>query len=228
LIKNRRSGRAPFMGLAVLLSVALGAGVLPLAAQDAETPAPPPAPAPVFYLHIAGGMGFDLMSCPGINDLVTPLKGGGLGLNLSAGLRVGFKNIAQIEYRTDASYLHDFLTPEDDANIEMTHKAPQAVLAKFNPLFWKGDPGNAWFLVFGLGRNAKYYDKNDHGWKSGDMTVYGLEYDKITRNLEVGVGLEYRTVKYGRIDMPAYPSAVPPYKASFIVAAVHFGIGLGF
>jgi hypothetical protein len=228
LINYRRSDRDPLMGLAVLLWLALGAGVLPLAAQEAETPSPPPVPAPVLYLHIAGGLGIDLMSCPGINDLVTPLKGGGLGLNLSAGVRTGFKNIVQLEYRTDAAYLHDFLTPEEDANIEMTHKAPWALLIKFNPLFLKGDPGTAWFLVFGLGRNAKYFDKNDHGWKSGDLTVYGLEYDKITRSLEVGVGLEYRTVTYGRIDMPAFPAAVPPYKASFIVAAVHFGIGLGF
>ena len=60
------------------------------------------------------------------------------------------------------------------------------------------------------------------------MTVYGLEYDKITRSLELGVSVEYRTVTYGQLEMPAYPAAVPPYKSSFIVAAVHFGIGLGF
>jgi hypothetical protein len=228
LMNRPRSDRGPFTGFAVLLLLTLGAGALPMAAQEAETPAPPPAPAPVIYLHISGGLGFDLMSCPEINDLVTPLKGGGLGLNLSAGLRIGFRNIAQLEYRTDAGYLHDFLTPEDDANIEMMHKAPQSLLVKFNPLFGKGDPGTAWFLVYGVGRNAKYYDKNDHGWKNGDVTVYGLEFDKISRTLEVGIGLEYRTVTYGRIDMPAFPAAVPPYKASFIVAAVHFGIGLGF
>jgi hypothetical protein len=110
----------------------------------------------------------------------------------------------------------------------MTNKAPQILLVKFNPLFANGDLKTAWFLVFGVGRNAKYVDKNDDGWKKGDMTVYGLEYDRITRNLELGVSAEYRTVTYGRLDMPAYPAAVPPYKAGFIIVAVHFGIGLGF
>ena len=216
------------MGHAAIWVLALGVGILPLAAQEAEKPASPPAPAPGIYLHITGSLGLDYMSCPGINDLVTPLKGGGLGLNLSAGLRLGFRNIVQLEYRLDSSYLHDFLEPANDANIEMTNKTPTTLLVKFNPLFANSDPKTAWFLVFGVGRNAKYVDKNDDGWKKGDMTVYGLEYDKITRSLELGVSVEYRTVTYGQLEMPAYPAAVPPYKSSFIVAAVHFGIGLGF
>jgi hypothetical protein len=168
------------------------------------------------------------MSCPGINDFVAPFKGGGFGVNVAGGLRAGFRNIVQIEYRMDISYLHDLTMPTGETNHEMTNTSPKTYLAKFNPLFWTGDPGTAWFLVFGLGRDVKYYDKNENGWKKGDMTVLGLEYDKISRNLEAGASLEYRTVTYNQFDLPDFGSAASSFKASFIVAAVHFGIGLGF
>jgi len=220
---------------ACAMSAAIWLSALPLCSQT--TPDSPPATqaykAPLLYLHLAGGFGLDYMSSGEMDKLLDPYRGGGIGINLFGGLRVGILNALQLEYRADATWQHNFTQSGDETYIEMTNTTPKIYLVKFNPLFWQGDPHIAWFLVYGVGSDAKYYDEEDSGWKKGDLKIYGLEIEGfawLTKGIsfEAGFSAEYRTVTYNKFDLAGFGSIGSPFKASFVVLALHYGIGFGF
>jgi hypothetical protein len=71
--------------------------------------------------------------------------------------------------------LHDVWNADDESKIEMTNATPSITLFKVNPLFWMPGKEATIFLVYGQGKNAKFYDSEDSGWFKGDVRIYGLE-----------------------------------------------------
>lgn len=221
---------------AALLIIGLSLAAVPLRAQDAP-PNPSPRPAatadygykpPLFYIHGAVGFGLDWMGSSEISDLMSPYKLGGFGFNYFAGLRIGVSNIAQLEFRADGEMLHDFWYADEETRVEMTNAIPRITLYKVNPLFWMRNKEITVFLVYGQGKNAKFYDKEDSGWYKGDVRIYGLELSMIKKSSSMGFGIEYRTVTYNLFNLTGFGNADFPFNGGFLLLTLHYGIGLGF
>ena len=220
--------------LCVTLAAMLLGGAAAASAQVNSSGTPTPAPEfpsgykpPLFYIHGSLGFGLDWMSSSDISDLMDPYSVSGFGLSYCAGIRVGLMNIFQYEHRIDGSAEHNLYDSEDESKVEMTHAIPSIDLFKFNPLFWLGDGELSVFLVYGTGRNAKYYDEEDSGWKNGDANIYGVELSVINKFMEAGVSFEYRSITYKTFDLAGYGSITTPFKSSFFLIGFHVGFGFG-
>jgi hypothetical protein len=183
-------------------------------------------------LYVSGGLGLgvDFPNSKDINELFAPAKLTSFNLDLSANMRIGYRNNAQLEYRAsvrDGSIIYD-----DEIDISMSLSSGQ-VFFKINPFsFSKENENNyGFFLEYGIGNSHGFLDEYNDGFRDGNINTYGLEFilfDQGTYLLCASMGIEYERIKYKYLDLgdSSYTLDTSLNCLKFLVH-VNFGFNLG-
>lgn len=217
LIKGKR---CKFAGLIFVLLIFRGGALF---AQDGPE-------APKIFIHAVIQAGYESMSSRDIEAFMFPyrLKGDWVSSgNVGLGLRVGFRNILQLEYRADYGGAPDLYISKND-DIQMKKSNPKVFLVRLNPVFWlMKNPFLGLFLVYGEGKDGRYLDQYGYGWRNGDMKIYGLEGQIIFKWISCGIGFDYRDWTYSRLTLYGMKSLSIPFQASSWQIFISLGAGFG-
>ena len=178
------------------------------------------------YLHGVLGTGLSFLSSPDIDNLMAPYEVyGGPGWNSFVGVKMGFRKIAEIEYRLDLTWDHDLWL---DEKLVMDQSTVGILFGKFNPLFMLFEsPNLSTFVTYGFSNNAKFLDADNNGWKEGQLRSIGLAVSWIYKSFEWGISLESRKITYKTFILGAAQADIDT-KASQVMILVHVGGGFGF
>ena len=178
------------------------------------------------YLHGVFATGFSFFGSPDIDSLMAPYEVyGGPGWNNSLSIRLGFRKIAEIEYRFEMTSDHDLWL---DEKLVMYQSTFGILFAKLNPLFMLPDsPNFSTFLTYGFSNNSKFLDADDSGWREGRLRSIGLELNWVYKTWEWGVSLENRNITYKTFSLGT-DQAIIDTRASQLLILVHIGKGFGF
>jgi hypothetical protein len=154
---------------------------------------------PTLYFAPSIGLGGGFHGSSDIDELfdpgLTPLT-----VEANLGLRAGYRNIFQLEYRLSSR------TATIAETVNMGISSSQ-VLFKLNPLSF-GESGRnsdtGLFLVFGLGSSSSMLDDVNDGYRNGSLKTFGLEYFWVDNGkclLGFSGSLEYESLKYTILDL---------------------------
>ncbi len=197
----------------------------------------------LFYAHGMVGIGMDWYTSSNIQDILPEdFKLGSLGFPFEYGIRGGFKNIGQIEYRkfstgSHAIRLQGFTGGSGVggtgigtvAETPMKFKSTE-IAFKLNPFVWTwtgsntNQPYKCLFLVYGTS-DVSYRDDVNDGWK-GNGTLYGIEYAMISKIFSADVGVVVQKIEYDEITL-VDPDLPLSYDASHIMVYMHIAAGIG-
>jgi len=167
-----------------------------------------------WYAGCAFGGGMDLMFSPQIEEILAedysifPLS-----INFFVSAHLGWRDIAQLEYRAELSLLHN-INNGNYSSVDMYTGCPLLLLAKVDPGRFSGSnrewcgcgdlAGGAGFLVAGLGLGASYNDDNGDGWNDGVVLVLGFDGGEFlgeSSGRYFGGSVEVRYTTYNRLTL---------------------------
>ncbi len=177
---------------------------------------------PTLYIAPSIGLGGGLQGSSDIDELFeTGMSPESLEANL--GLRVGYRNLVQLELRASAR-------TATVSDVDMSMGSSQ-VLFKINPLGFgedgKDDDNGLFFLV-GFGSSDAMLDAYEDGFRDGSLSTFGLEYfwiDKSKCVLGVSGSLEYEMLKYKVFDLGDYGSYYLDTSIGYFRCMVNFYAG---
>lgn len=232
----RNCHSAPFLALLVLFCCP--ALIANSQAQDSTVKAQKTKGKQVEYFYVHGeiGLGFDVYNSSDIEALFAEdLKVNSIGFPFHYGIRGGFRNIAQIEYRKYSTSAHNIGTGGFvngqivGVSVPMKLKATD-ILFKVNPFFWgwkkptNGRPAKCLFLIVGKG-DMTYRDNINEGF-DGSGIIYGLEWAGISKYVSFGIGATYQNITYDKARLFA-TNFTSDLKASRFMMYMSLGLGYG-
>lgn len=155
------------------------------------------------YAHVGLGRGLSVAGSSDIETAIKPFEMYPVSFDKYFNFTVGFKNLLQVEYRSNKSN-HNFHLTEPtfqggqvtregiEIEMELTFKE---WLFKINPFFKATDSRVAVFLLYGIG-NVENLDVAGDGFKDGNDSVFGLDISYIVKYLSASAALEYRKITF--------------------------------
>jgi hypothetical protein len=193
---------------------------------------------PWFYAHVGMGLGVGKVSSRDYKTLLDPLKPRPLSAGYSIGLIAGIRNIYQFEFRpravtTQAIYYSEGGT--DIAAIPMTVHFRNEFIHKLNLLFFRSrlsadESAPCLFVSFGHSSDGKirHVDENNDGFMGGKERIFGVEFGKLGKNLEVTILVEQHQVEFERFRIAGFGELVGVIKADFWFVGMRMAGGIGF
>ncbi|MGH7466599.1 MAG: hypothetical protein ACRENP_01300 [Longimicrobiales bacterium] len=229
---------------ALLPLVGLACALVPLSIPAQLPPAPVIRnPAPDFYAHVvAGGSGswFSSQFLDNTLDQIDVSISNPDGF-LALGLRLGFRNLVQVEFRrADGSHslFNADITFEGGTfestrtELSMDFNVDEQLL-KINPLFFQKTPGaqerwRSFYLVLGKA-DVSYLDSDGDAFQfDGNGTVFGIEYGVVGRFASAALSVRRIGIDFGRARFPTRGGTVPTnFAGSLYVAEMSIAAGFG-
>ncbi len=186
------------------------------------------------YIHLGLGRGMSIASSNDIENVITPFKIYPLSFDKSFNLLLGYKNILQIEFRSNKSN-HDFHDTEPTfqggqitrtgTEIEM-EIAFKEWLFKVNPFFSTTNPRVAIFFVYGIG-DVNNVDAVGDGFKNGVNSIYGLDISYIVRYISASAALEYRNITFKRFELQDFGTLEQDFGMGYFIINLKLSVGWG-
>lgn len=164
----------------------------------------------VFYLHGAVGVGLSVFQSDDAKTTLRdqfsePIKITSLGLDLAYGLKAGYRNILQAEYRIEKGIGQKLYWDAADGTNAGTRVEVEANLdakewlLKVNPAFPWVPPYLGVYLVYGQGE-PEYFGDLGIRFEDGEKTIFGFEVTRLWRWYAASVSFEYHDLSFGLYD----------------------------
>ncbi len=217
-----------------------------VAAQQPPMPTPPrtdsgdrPDYPEVFYLHGAVGIGLSVFQSDDARATLrdqlnnSSLKIASLGIDFAYGLKAGYRNILQAEYRIEKGIGQKLYwdAAADDPNagsrveVEANLDAREWLL-KVNPAFHWMPPYLGVYLVYGQGE-PEYFGDLGIRFEDGDKTILGLEVTRLWRWYAASVSFEYHDLSFGLYDYENSAPITGTWDGTYWMLQGSFSAGFG-
>lgn len=195
----------------MIRSLTLAVVLLPALAgtASAQSDTPHPNYPEVFYIHGALGVGLSLFNSSDAEQTLRdqfslPIEISNAGVDFAYSLRLGYRNIAQAEYRIQKGVGQKIYWDQGQTGTDLVGRIEveenldsQEWLLKLNPFFpLIEDRSIGFFLVYGQG-TAEYFGDLGIDFDDGDKKIFGLEFTKLFRWYAASVSVEYHDISFG-------------------------------